>query len=65
MISQAAATDIPMAQPIIPPKIAAARWRKIIRLYYVQNQKAYACQKPKKLLSILMSNNLPNISTIV
>ena len=31
MISQAAATDIPIAQPIIPPKIAAVNWIKIVK----------------------------------
>ena len=28
IISHAAATDIPIAQPIIPPNIALVRWKK-------------------------------------
>ena len=33
MISHAAATDIPMAHPIIPPKIAAIRLRRIVKTF--------------------------------
>ena len=38
MISHAAATDIPMAQPIIPPKMAAVRWRKIVKIFLKYNR---------------------------
>lgn len=38
MISHAAATDIPMAQPIIPPKMAVVKWRKIVKIFLKYNK---------------------------
>ena len=41
MISHAAATDIPIAQPIIPPNIAAVRLRKIVKIFLEYNKIQY------------------------
>ena len=41
MISQAAATDIPIAQPIIPPNIPTVRWIKIVKIFLEYNKIQY------------------------
>ena len=52
MSSHAAATDIPIAQAIIAPKMAAVKWRKIVKIFL-------------EYYKYIVLGNLHNISTMV